>query len=39
MKNLFKTPEIEIINLNSVDVVCTSGEFGEDSGNAWGDPE
>lgn len=30
MKDLFKTPEIEIVDLSGTDVVCTSGEFGED---------
>lgn len=33
MKDLFKTPEIEIVDLSGTDVVCTSGEFGPDAGN------
>lgn len=30
MKDLFKTPEIEIVDLSGTDVVCTSGVLGED---------
>lgn len=41
MKNLFKTPELEIVFLRVDDVVCTSGvdgnpDLGDASGNSEG---
>lgn len=39
MKKLFKTPEIEITNISAIDVVCTSGILGEDTGDAFSSEE
>lgn len=37
MKKLFVKPEIEIINLNNGDVVCSS--LGDDKANGFGETE